>query len=715
MEQLTQNLKNGDMQLMEAPFPSLREGWVLIRNHFSLVSAGTEGKTVSDARKGLIGKAIARKEEVEKVIRTAKTTGVMNTYRMVMDKLEIPMPLGYSSSGVVIAVGKGVQDLREGDQVACGGNTANHAEVIAVPRNLCALIPDALPVETAAMTTLGAIALQGIRQSELRLGEYAVVIGLGLIGQMTLQMLEAAGVRALGIDIDQRQVDMATVNGLNAINRHNEFLKEVILNATSCIGADAVIITAATSSDDPVNLAGELCRQKGKVIIVGSVPSGFKRQEYFKKELDLRMSCSYGPGRYDTRYEDQGIDYPSGYVRWTENRNMQAFLDLASSQKIHPEKLITHRFEFSDAPSAYQMILDRNETFGGIILKYDLVTEPKSKIFTENKSNVTTALVSGVIGAGSFAQNMLLPAISEQTRLRGVVTSKPHQAGHLQNKYQFEFTSGDAKDLMDDPQISNLFITTRHDSHAALVLESLRHGKHVYVEKPLCMNEEELELIRKTYEEHRSILMTGFNRRFSPLIVRLKKDLDVSPSLPRAVHYRVNAGALPANHWVHDSVTGGGRIIGEVCHFIDLCMFLAGAPITSVSASAMADAGHLNDTLTINLAFSNGSIAGISYFSNGSKQVPKEKIEVFYGGKTAEVNDFTSLTIHPNQSSKSVNMKLSTQDKGHRHSFAAFLDSVRSGQGAPIPFAEQYLSMLATFYVRESVMQNGERLLITSQ
>lgn len=703
------------MHLMEAPYPSLREGWVLVRNHFSLVSAGTEGKTVSDARKGLIGKALARKEEVEKVFRSAKTTGVMKTYRMVMDKLEAPVPLGYSSAGVVTAVGNGVTDLRVGDRVACGGNTANHAEVVAVPRNLCAMIPEDLSLETAAMTTLGAIAMQGIRQSELRLGEYAVVIGLGLIGQMTMQMLEAAGVHALGVDIDQRQVELAANNRLNVFNRNNEFLKEITHKATSGIGADAVIITAATSSDDPVNLAGELCRQKGKVIIVGSVPTGFKRQDYFKKELDLRMSCSYGPGRYDTRYEEQGLDYPAGYVRWTENRNMQAFLDLAASRKIHPEKLITHRFEFSDAPSAYRMILERSETFGGIILKYDLLTEPKLKIFSNNKSSATTTLVSGVIGAGSFAQNVLLPAISGQTRLRGVVTSKPHQAAHLQNKYQFEFTSGNAEDLMSDPQINNLFITTRHDSHASLVVESLRNGKHVYVEKPLCMNEEELELIRKAYEEHPSILMTGYNRRFSPLIVRLKEDLDVSPSLPRAINYRVNAGAVPSGHWVHNPVTGGGRIIGEVCHFVDLCMFLAGAPVTSVSASAMNDTHHLNDTLTVNLAFANGSVAGISYFSNGSKQVPKEQIEVFYGGKTAEVNDFSSLTIHPNQNSKIVKMKLSTQDKGHRHSFGAFLKSIQSGQSAPIPFAEQYISMLATFYIRHSVMQNGERMAIHLQ
>lgn len=713
MEQLTQNLKNGDMQLMEAPFPSLRDGWVLVRNHFSLVSAGTEGKTVSDARKGLIGKALARKEEVEKVIRTARTTGVMKTYRMVMDKLEAPVPLGYSSAGVVMAVGKGITNFCVGDRVACGGNTANHAEVIAVPRMLCAAIPDALPLETAAMTTLGAIALQGIRQSDLRLGECAVVIGLGLIGQLTMQMLEAAGIRTLGIDIDQRQVDMAGANGLNVLNRNNEFLKEVVLHSTSGLGADAVIITAASSSDDPVNLAGELSRQKGKVIIVGAVPTGFKRQDYFKKELDLRMSCSYGPGRYDSRYEEHGIDYPAGYVRWTENRNMQAFLDLAASQKIHPEKLITHRFEFNNAPSAYRMILDRSETFGGIILKYDLLREPKLKIHSDNKSTASANLVSGVIGAGSFAQNVLLPAISGQTRLRGVVTSKPHQAGHLQNKYQFEFTSGNTEELMSDPQINNLFITTRHDSHASLVLESLRNGKHVYVEKPLCMNEEELEVIRNTYEEHPTVLMTGFNRRFSPLIIRLKEDLDAFPDLPRAIHYRVNAGAVPAGHWVHDPVTGGGRIIGEVCHFIDLCMFLAGAPVTSVSAIAMADASYLNDTLTVNLTFANGSIAGISYFSNGSKQVPKEQIEIFYGGKTAEVNDFSSLTIHPNQDSKTVKMKLSAQDKGHHHSFSAFLKSIQSGEKAPIPFAEQYLSMLATFYVRESILQNGERMAIS--
>jgi polar amino acid transport system substrate-binding protein len=710
MEQLTQNLRNGEMKLVEAPWPTLREGWLLVRNHYSLVSAGTEGKTVSDARKGMIGKALSRKNEVEKVIKSAKVNGLMKTYRMVMDKLDSPVSLGYSCAGEVIAVGPGISDLRKGDFVACGGNTANHSEVISVPRNLCVKIPEGVRAESAAMTTMGAIALQGIRQADLRLGECCVVIGLGLLGQLTLQMLEASGVKGIGIDIDTAQVEATRQAGLNAFHRQNDFLNEAILSASSGIGADAVIITAGSSSDDPVNLAGELCRQKGKVVIVGAVPTGFKRQDYFRKELDLRMSCSYGPGRYDPDYEESGIDYPAGYVRWTENRNMQAFLQLVADGKINTDKLISHRFPFMKAPDAYNLIVSRAERFTGIVLNYDITKDiSKSRIEFNSKPVTASKPITGVAGAGSYAQNVLLPAISELTTLKGIVTSKPHTAEHIASKYGFSFCSGNYDDLINDNDINSVIITTRHDSHAEMVIKALTGGKHVYVEKPLCMSADELEKIKVTAETSGKLLMTGFNRRFSPLSVQLKDELKSLNDAPLAMHYRINAGAVPQSHWVHDPLKGGGRLIGEVCHFIDYCIFITGSLPESVSAISMPDTHHQNDTLHLSIGFQNGSIATVNYFSNGSKKIPKEIIEVFYAGKTAVIDDFTTLTFY---GEKARNIKLPSQDKGHKAAFSAFFDAIKNGTAFPISLKEQYTAMTATFLAGDSIRHSGERMLI---
>ena len=708
MEQLTQNLKNGEMKLVEVPWPSLRDGWLLVRNHFSLVSAGTEGKTVSDARKGFIGKAMSRKNEVEKVIRSAKTNGLMKTYRMVMDKLDSPVPLGYSCAGEVIAVGPGITDIHKGDFVACGGNTANHAEIVTVPRNLCVIIPDGVSAESACMTTMGSIALQGIRQAELKLGECCVVIGLGLLGQLTLQMLEASGVKGIGIDIDNNQVEASRRAGLIAFHRQNEFLMDSVLKISSGIGADAVIITAGSSSDDPVNLAGELCRHKGKVIIVGAVPTGFRRQEYFRKELDLRMSCSYGPGRYDSEYEESGIDYPVGYVRWTENRNMQAFLQLLADGKVKTDSLISHRYSFENAKEAYNLIVNRSERFTGIVLGYDTSKNiSKSKIEFTGKPVTATQSVTGVAGAGSYAQNVLLPGISGLTSLRGMVTSKPHTAEHIAGKYGFSFCSGDYQDLMTDQEINTVVITTRHDSHAGMVLDALRNGKHVYVEKPLCMNPEELEAIQNAVQQSKSLLMTGFNRRFSPLSVKLKEELKNAGNTPVAIQYRVNAGVVPPGHWIHDPAKGGGRLIGEACHFIDYCSFLSDSEPESVSAISVPDTSHLNDTLILSIRFRNGSIASINYFSNGSKKVAKEFVEIFYGGKTAVIDDFLSLTIY---GEKSHSTKLGSQDKGHQSSFREFFNAIHQGTLAPVPFRDQYMSMKTTFLAEESLRNGGERL-----
>jgi len=713
MEQLIQSLKDGKMSLLEVPYPALNNGCVLVRNHFSLISAGTEGKTVKDARLGYIGKARARKEEVKKVIQTAKTIGFMNTYKLVMNKLDAPSPLGYCSAGEIIEVASDVTDLKPGDLVACGGASANHSEVVSVPRNLCAKIPENVSVEEASLTTLGAIAMQGVRQADLRLGESCAVIGLGLVGQLTLQMLAASGVRAIGIDIDNTQVDHAKKNGADmAFNRSSEYLDQAISQLTDGYGVDAVIITAGTSSTDPIDFSGEICRQKGKVIVVGAVPTGFKRVNYFKKELDLRMSCSYGPGRYDSEYEEKGIDYPYGYVRWTENRNMQSFLELIRSKKIKLDSLITHRFAFEEAVNAYDLIVNKTEGFLGIVLKYDLKKSLKSRVDLKEgnfKTASTQVPVLGFIGAGSFAQNVLLPAVEGIVSLKGIVTARPANARNLADKYGFGFCSGDANDILNDKDINTVFIATRHDSHAKYVLESLKHNKNVFVEKPLCMFEEELEEIRKVKNESGKMLMVGFNRRFSPLIQTLASALHEMKDAPVAINYRINAGVVPAEHWVHDKKTGGGRILGEACHFIDLAMFLAGSPIVSVSALAMTDPNNLEDTTNISLHFKNGSIANIAYFSNGNKEVSKEFLEVFFSGRIAVMDDFKTLKVF---GKKPIDKKIAGQDKGHKAEVDAYLNAIKNGIPCPISFEDQYISMLATFKALSSISGNGERIFL---
>lgn len=703
MEQLTQNLKDGFMQVLEVPYPALSSGSVLVRNHFSLISAGTEGKTVKDARLGLIGKARARKDEVKKVIEAAKTFGLLDTYRLVMNKLNSPSPLGYSCAGEVIAVANDVRDFQIGDLVACGGGTANHAEVVAVPVNLCVKVDKSVSLEFASFTTLGAIALQGIRQSDVRLGENCVVIGLGLIGQLTLQMLKAAGVKAIGIDMDQRMVDLALKNGADfSINRSRVDLEQFVFENTNGYGADAVIITAGTDSTDPIDLAGMLSRKKGKVVVVGAVPTGFKRENYFKKELDLRMSSSYGPGRYDTEYEEQGIDYPYAYVRWTENRNMQAFVEMLRLKQINLENLRSHVFPFRKAQEAYQMILERTEIFSGILLKYDTERKIESIVHVSEKNFNPEEPAIGLIGAGGFGQNFLLPAMKEKGNFVTVVTGRPQNARNIADKFGFNTCSGDANDIFNDARINTVFIATRHDSHADYVLKGLNSGKNVFVEKPLCLLPEQLTEIKKAYEKSGKRLMVGYNRRFAPLLQEMKQKL--SSDLPLAINYRINAGSIPKGHWIQDVNIGGGRIIGEVCHFVDLCAHLAGSSVVAVSANVMADTLNLQDTVAISLQFDNGSIAQIAYYSNGNKNLPKEKLEVFGSGSVATLDDFKTLTIY----GKDVSKKSGNQDKGHKQEVNLFLESIRNNSAVPIPFSEIYNSTLATFKVLESVAMKGE-------
>ncbi len=706
MEQLTQNLKDGTMQILEVPYPALSSGQVLVRNHYSLISSGTEGKTVKDARLGYIGKARARKEEVKKVFDAARTFGVMNTYRMVMNKLDAPSSLGYSCAGEVIAVAEDVSIFRVGDMVACGGASAVHAEVVAVPVNLCVRLLSEVDAAAGAFTTVGAIALQGIRQADLRLGENCVVIGLGLVGQLTIQMLRAAGVKVAGIDIDDQMINKARLGGCELVmNRNQPGIEESVLEFTDGYGTDAVIITAGADSTDPVDLAGALCRKKGKVIIVGGVPTGFKRPNYFKKELDLRMSSSYGPGRYDLEYEENGIDYPYGYVRWTENRNMQAFVEMVDSGRLNIRELITHTFDFKDAHKAYELVLKRTESFVGIVLRYDTNKELKRSVVVnpEKEFNPADANI-GLIGAGSFGQNFLLPALKGKANFISVATARPNNAVNIATKHGFINSTGDSEELINNEKVNTIFIATRHNTHASLVKSSLERNKNVFVEKPLCLTRDELKDIADTYATKNAKLMVGFNRRFAPFTKKLMQSLPVDT--PRSIVYRINAGIIPADHWVHNPAIGGGRIIGELCHFIDLAMHIAGSNIKSISAQAIRDGKDLHDTLVVNIQFENGSIAGINYFSNGNKALSKEYLEVFSGGVAVIIDDFKTLTIHSGKSSK----ESGDQDKGHNHEVEEFLNSIKNGTPSPIPFNELIITTLATFGVLESIARSGEKI-----
>lgn len=703
MHQLTQQLKSGKMEILEVPFPILNKGQVLVRNHFSVISAGTEGKTVSDARKGYIAKAKSRQKEVKMVIDMIKSEGLKKTYDLVMNKLEAPSPLGYSCAGEIIAVGDGILDLKTGDRVACGGGGAYHADVVAVNRNLCVKVPDNVPLEYAAFTTIAAIAVQGIRQADLRFGENCTVIGLGLIGLITIQVLKAAGIRTIGVDINESRVQKAKEIGADlSINRSKAGIAGTIIDFTRGFGTDAVIITAGTNSIDPVEFAGEICRKKGKVVIVGAVPTGFSRTNYYKKELDLRMSSSYGPGRYDSNYEEKGNDYPIGYVRFTENRNMQTFIDLLADGKIDIKPLITHTFDFINSPEAYDMILEKNETTIGLLIKYDSDIKVSQTITTNNNISGYNPLNIGFIGAGNFAQNAVLPRLKGRCNFTGIVTAEGNISRYVAEKYGFQYCADSPGKLLEDKNIGTVFIMTRHDTHADYVVKSLSAGKNVVVEKPLVMNYHELENVRNVYVQSGKGLMLGFNRRFSPLTNEIMKSVNIDQK--KSINIRVNAGSVPPDHWVHDPEIGGRRIIGEVCHFVDLAGFIAGSKVSCLNAFVLDSNPSLNDTVTINIAYQNGSLANISYYSNGNKNVPKERIEVFTDSVVYLIDDFKKILIYSEKGLKQI--KLKNQDKGHAKQFELICDALSSEKQFPISFDEIYHSSFVTLEIIRSLKEN---------
>jgi len=706
MLQLTQKLGSGEMQTQELPLPQLGKGMVMVKNHYSLISAGTEGSTVKAARKSLLGKAQERPQQVKQVLEVLKRQGVVQTYRAVMKKLDAYSPLGYSSAGEVIEVSDDVVDFKVGDFVACAGlGYASHAEVIVVPVNLCVKLNYDADLSQACYNTLGAIALQGVRQADLRLGETCAVIGLGLIGQLACLELKASGVKVVGIDVDPNAVKTADTHCADlALTRNTPGIYDKINEYTNGLGVDAVIIAAATSSLDPVNFAGSIARKRGTVVILGAVPTGFDRDpDYYKKELSLKMSCSYGPGRYDLNYEEKGIDYPAAYVRWTEKRNMEAFQELLSGKTFDLSYLTTHIFKFEDAPQAYDLITNRSEPYLGIVIKYDVEKQQeKGKILisTNGKSDEVNL---AFIGAGSYAQGNLLPNLPESSNVirKGVLTNSGTTSKRVAERFKFEFCTSNEEDIINNPEINTLFVTTRHDSHAKYVIKGLENGKNVFVEKPLCLNIDELIQIEKLSAETRKSVMIGFNRRFSPHATLIKNKLGNGRM---SMIYRINAGYIPADSWIQDVEIGGGRIIGEVCHFIDLMTFMCGSVPAKVIASALPDSQSLIDTVNIIVEFENGSTGVIAYYANGSKLLNKEYFEVYSSGVTAIINDFKQCTIYGKE--RPVKSKLFAQDKGQKMMMTKFIDGLRKGE-TPISMEQIFAVTKATFAIIKSIQENG--------
>lgn len=705
MKQLIQNFKTGELYIDQVPLPAISEKMVLVENKFSLISAGTERGTVSVGQAGLLGKARKRPDLVKQVVQNVKKEGLKATYQKVRTKLDSLKALGYSTSGVVLASLDSHEKFKPGERVACAGQDyASHAEVVSVPQNLVAKIPDNVSFEQAAFTTLGAIALQGVRQAAPTLGEAVCVIGLGLLGQITCQLLKANGCRVFGIDPAPAMVEIANRSAAaTAMSRNHENLLAAAKNFSGGYGFDKVIVTAATQSNDPVELSAELLKKKGALVIVGDVKMDIPRNPHFyRKELELRMSCSYGPGRYDASYEEQGHDYPFGYVRWTEQRNMQAFLELISQGAIDLKPLISHVFEIEKALEAYDLVLGKNqEPYTGILLQYSENHEKKQS-YALGQAPAQKAINAAFIGAGSFAQSYLIPYVSAAASLDTVVTRSGMSAKNVMQKFGFAKASTNANDVFENEKINTVFIATRHNTHAGFVAKALQNKLAVFVEKPLAITAEGLEKVRREYENNPdSRLLVGFNRRFAPLSVAARQCFE-GIGEPLAMNFRVNAGFIPKSHWTQSPDQGGGRIVGEVCHFIDLMQFFCGSLPKSIFARQIAspDSEMQNqDNLAVSVSFADGSVGNLSYLANGDKSLPKEELEIFGGGKVFRIHDFRQGSLHENSRKKTLKMP----GKGHKQEVEAFVQSILQGTASPISFESVCFTTRATFKILDSL------------
>ena len=711
MKQVSQSIKDGRIRVLDVPPPALRPHGVLVRNAWSLISAGTERAKIDLGQKSLLGKARSRPDQVAQVVAKVRRDGLLQTYHTVMARLEEENPIGYSCSGVVLDVGELAGGLRPGDRVACGGGEyANHAEFVYVPGTLCVRVPEEVGLDEAAFATVGAIALQGVRQSGVTLGDRVAVIGLGLLGQITVQLLRAAGCEVAGLDPDPRRCNLAAGLGAAMVSSDigEDGLRSLVA-ATAGLGFDAVILTAATRDDGPIRLAGEIARDRGTVVVVGDVGMHVPRSPFYEKELTLKLSRSYGPGRYDPVYEELALDYPPGYVRWTEQRNMEEFIRLLAERRVDMKALISHRFTVDDAPQAYALLGERGSGALGVLLEYPETAHVRpepARIWIghpDPPAPKNRGVGVSLLGAGNFATATLLPALAADHRFvpRGASTTTGLSAQDVAERHHFAYSAGSADELLADPETTAVVIATRHASHAELAAKALRAGKTVFVEKPLALTEEEMGLVVQAQRETGGSLVVGFNRRFAPLTLKVREQL-AHRTTPAAVLIRVNAGPIAPGHWIQRLEEGGGRIVGEVCHFVDLAACLVGLPVAAVFAvSADPDKpAALSDTLAVTLTFGDGSVATLLYAATGDTAYPKERVEIFCEGSVMVIDDFKNLTVTLGGHTRTE--KLSRTDKGHRAEMRAFLD-LAQGLPAPLTFAECVASTAATFKVIESL------------
>ena len=685
MKQLLQSLSTGASDLPELPTPAIGFGQLLIRSSCSLVSAGTERMLVDFGKANLIDKARQQPDKVYQVLEKSRTDGLLTTFDAVRSKLDQPLPLGYCNVGTVVAVGSGVFGYQVGDRVASNGP---HSELVAVPQHLCAPIPAAVSDEAAAFTVMASIGLQGIRLANPTLGETFVVSGLGLIGLLTGQLLAAHGCRVLGLDPDASKCALAETLGITTFHLACGVNPVAwCLEQTEGAGVDGVLITAATSSNEPVHVAAQACRQRGRIVLVGVTGLELRRDLFYKKELSFQVSCSYGPGRYDSAYEQQGHDYPIGFVRWTEQRNFQAVLHALARGSLRTDPLISHRFLIEEAAEAYDL-LSSPEPSLGILLRYPETANPDQRVIqltSDVEATGANQQLLSVIGSGNYASRILIPAFAKAgAHFHTLAASSGIGPMYLGRKLGFHQASTDISALLADSSANSVVIATRHDSHASLVKQALATGKHVFVEKPLCLTSEELTTIEAAHTG-KQLLMVGFNRRFAPLLLDLQQQLSRLQA-PRSFIYTCNAGAIPADHWTQDPASGGGRLLGEACHFVDLLRYLAASPIADLQLINAADRKPCPDTFTLQLRFADGSIGTVHYLANGSKAFPKERLEVFCDGKVLQLDNYRKLKAWGIPGFRT--RRLLSQDKGQGSCCAAFLKAIESGGSPPIPVAE---------------------------
>jgi predicted dehydrogenase len=719
MKQIVQNIRKGRTEIVEIPSPTPPPGAVLVRTAASVVSVGTERMVVEFAGKSLLGKARSRPDLVRQVIQKARREGVFSAVDAAVKRLSQPMALGYSSAGIVVEVGEGVSEFHPGDRVACaGGGHAVHAEFASVPINLLAAVPEGIPLDEAAFATLGAIALHGFRLSEAVLGENVAIIGLGVLGLLAVQIASAAGCRVMGVDLDPERVKLARHLGAETAVARGD-AEDAARTFTASRGLDAVIVCADTASSDPLVLAGTIARDRGRVIAVGATGMTIPRKPYYEKEIDFRVSRSYGPGRYDLLYEEAGVDYPYGYVRWTEQRNLNAFLEMLSSGKVNVGPLISHRFPFAEAADAYRMISGKAKTkpsFLGVVLAYPSDTLPAKTITVRKQATVKPMAREhvrlGVLGAGNFATLVALPAVSRIKRIEkiSIVSAGGLTATLAAKEFGFLRAASNPADVLDDPTVNTVGIFTRHHLHAGLTAKALRNGKHVFCEKPLALREAELADVEKAWKAAQRgeprMLMVGFNRRFAPLVAPIRRMI-VESGEPPVLTVRVNAGALPRGHWTQDPEQGGGRILGEACHFVDLLTYLAGAlPVRVYASGAPAFGVDTEDNFAATIEFTNGAVGSLVYTSAGDRAFPKERIEVFCGERVAVLEDFRSAEIWRKGNRRVWNSRLA-QDKGHRAVWELFISALEKGEPAPIPPEEIFAVTRATFALLKALREKS--------